>query len=98
MVGGKYVPVEGSEEERKCQLLILANGFEGCERKVAEDFGASIDERGQVKTGEGSYMTDVPGVFSAGDMRRGQSLVVWAITEGRKCAGKVDEYLMGYTV
>lgn len=96
--GGKYVPVEGSEQERKCQLLILANGFEGCEKKVADDFGASIDERGQVKTGEGSYMTDEPGVFSAGDMRRGQSLVVWAIAEGRKCAAEVDEYLMGYTL
>ena len=95
---GRYVPVKGSEKEIKCQLLILANGFEGCESKVPEIFGASVNEKGQVSTRNGSYMTDAAGVFSAGDMHRGQSLVVWAIAEGRKCAKEVDEYLMGYTV
>jgi glutamate synthase (NADPH/NADH) small chain len=57
-----------------------------------------LDERGNVKAGEQSYQTNIPKIFTAGDMRRGQSLVVWAISEGRECARKVDEYLMGSSV
>jgi glutamate synthase (NADPH/NADH) small chain len=57
-----------------------------------------LDERGNVKAAEGKYQTSIPKIFTAGDMRRGQSLVVWAISEGRECARKVDEYLMGKSV
>ena len=78
-------------------LLIIAAGFVGCEDYVAEASKVALTNRGNVDAKEGSYQTSVPKVFSAGDMRRGQSLVVWAIAEGRHCAAAVDEYLMGYT-
>ena len=64
---------------------------------MAEASKVALTNRGNVDAKEGSYQTSVPKVFSAGDMRRGQSLVVWAIAEGRHCAAAVDEYLMGYT-
>lgn len=95
---GKYRNVKGSEQKIPCDLLILANGFEGCEKTVPELFGAELTINGNVKTGSESYMTSSDGVFTAGDMHRGQSLVVWAIAEGRECAREVDKYLMGYTV
>ncbi len=60
--------------------------------------GIEIDEKGNVKADEKNYQTNIPKIFTAGDMRRGQSLVVWAISEGRECARKVDEYLMGYSL
>jgi len=62
---------------------------------LLEELGVELDNRGNVKAEEGKYATNIPKVFTAGDMRRGQSLVVWAISEGRECARKVDEYLMG---
>ena len=88
-------PREGSEFEIPCQLALIAAGFLGSQRYVPEAFGAEIDQRQCVQTEQ--YATSVPGVFAAGDMRRGQSLVVWAIREGQECAAAVDAYLMGYT-
>ena len=78
-----------------CTLLIAATGFAGCASPVCDAFGAEHD--GTVRTPAGSFATNVEKVFSAGDMRRGQSLVVWAIAEGRTVAAEVDEYLTGYT-
>ncbi len=94
---GKLVEVEGTQQVIKCDLLLIAAGFIGCEDYIAEAFGTARTPRGTIRTPEGSYKTDKDKVFSAGDMRRGQSLVVWAISEGRNCAREVDEYLMGYT-
>lgn len=94
---GKLVMTEvpGSGEELPCDLLLVAIGFQGPQSYVAQAFGVEIDGRTNLKT-EG-YATNVPGVFAAGDARRGQSLVVWAIQEGRAAAREVDRYLMGYT-
>lgn len=78
-----------------CQLLIGATGFTGCRKDVCQAFGVDMDRT--VKTPKGSYATSVDRVFAAGDMRRGQSLVVWAIAEGRSAAAEIDEYLIGYT-
>ena len=78
-----------------CGLLIAATGFEGCAPAVCEAFGVAYGRT--VQTGTGSFATNVEKVFAAGDMRRGQSLVVWAIAEGRAAAAAADEYLMGYT-
>lgn len=78
-----------------CGLLIAATGFAGCASNVCKAFGVEMDRT--VRTPEGSYATNVEKVFAAGDMRRGQSLVVWAIAEGRAAAAEVDEYLIGYT-
>ena len=87
--------IPGTEEELPCQLLLIAAGFLGPEGYVSQAFGVETDPRSNLKT-EG-YATSVPGVFAAGDARRGQSLVVWAIAEGRGAARAVDEYLMGYS-
>ncbi len=89
--------VPGSEEELPCQLLLIAAGFLGPEDYVADVFGLSRDARSNVATAPGAYATGVDKIFAAGDMRRGQSLVVWAIAEGRAAAREVDEYLMGYS-
>ncbi|WP_455582683.1 glutamate synthase subunit beta [Dysosmobacter sp.] len=78
-----------------CDLLIGATGFEGCEERVCNSFG--VEREKTVRTRPGGYATNVEKVFAAGDMRRGQSLVVWAIAEGRAAAAEVDEYLIGYT-
>ena len=96
-VDGRFVmaPVEGTQEERPCSLLLIAAGFVGCQSYVAEAFGLPRDKRGGIVTSD--YRTENPKIFAAGDCRRGQSLVVWAITEGRACAKEVDEALMGYT-
>lgn len=91
------VPVEGSEQTLPCELLLIAAGFLGSQPYVSEAFGVELNQRTNVKTEEGSYKTNVDKVFTAGDMHRGQSLVVWGIAEGRACAREVDEYLMGYT-
>lgn len=87
--------VPGSERELPCQMLLLAMGFMGAEEYVAEAFGVECDKAGNVDAP--CYAASVPGVFAAGDMRRGQSLVVWAISEGRAAAREIDRYLMGYT-
>ena len=93
---GKLVNVKGSEKKLKCDLLLIAAGFIGAEKLVPESFKLDMTPRGVVATPEGKYSTNVPGVFAAGDMRRGQSLVVWALAEGTAAAAEVDEYLMGY--
>ena len=96
--GGKLTLLEGTEQRIPCELLLVAAGFVGAEDYVAEAFGVSRTARGTIEThGLESYLTDVEKVFSAGDMHRGQSLVVWAIHEGRQAAREVDAYLMGYT-
>ena len=91
------VPVEGSEKKVPAQLVLIAAGFLGSESYVTEGFGVEVDGRTNVKTEQGSYATSVPGVYTVGDMHRGQSLVVWAISEGRKAAKEVDKDLMGFT-
>ena len=93
--GPKFEAIPGSEFEMDADLVLLAMGFLGPVRGgLIEELGVTLDNRGNVLT-NASYMSSVPGVFAAGDTRRGQSLVVWAIAEGRKAARGVDEYLMG---
>ena len=94
---GSWTEEPGSEQVLPCDLLLIAAGFTGCEPYTAEAFGLPRSARGTVQTAPGRYAAAVPGVFTAGDMHRGQSLVVWAVAEGRACAREVDEYLMGYT-
>ncbi|MCD8144677.1 MAG: glutamate synthase subunit beta [Oscillospiraceae bacterium] len=91
------VEIPGSEEELPCELLLIAAGFLGPQSYVPEAFGLETDARSNVKTAPDHYKTNVEKVFVAGDMHRGQSLVVWGVAEGRACAAEVDEYLMGYT-
>ncbi len=91
------VPVAGTEEELPVDLVLIAAGFLGTEGYILDTMGVEYDGRTNVKTAEGSYETNIKGVFAAGDTRRGQSLVVWAIAEGRNAAREVDESLMGYT-
>ncbi|MGN1074354.1 MAG: glutamate synthase subunit beta [Eubacteriales bacterium] len=91
----RMVTREGTEETIPAQLLLIAAGFTGCESYVPDAFGVQRTPRGCVDAGERDYRTAVPKVFSAGDMRRGQSLVVWAIAEGRACAKAVEEFLTG---
>jgi glutamate synthase (NADPH/NADH) small chain len=98
---GKMVEVPDSEFEMKADLVLLAMGFVSPVVQVLQAFGVELDARGNAKAGtegEGCYKTSAPKIFAAGDMRRGQSLVVWAIREGRQCARAVDEFLMGSTV
>ena len=98
--GGKMTEVPGSEQVIKADLVFLAMGFVSPVATILDAFGVSKDARGNAKAGteaEGGYKTNVNKVFAAGDMRRGQSLVVWAIREGRQAARAVDEFLMGST-
>lgn len=89
--------IEGSEKELPADLILIAAGFLGCEDYTANAFGVPLSPRNTVATsGADSYFTGTDKVFTAGDMHRGQSLVVWAIAEGRECAREIDEYLMGY--
>ncbi|QLY80196.1 glutamate synthase subunit beta [Clostridium intestinale] len=92
---GAFVPVEvpGSEKEWKAELVLLAMGFLGTQDYVSNAFGVDLDARTNVKAGYGNFRTNVDKVFAAGDSRRGQSLVVWAINEGRAVAKEVDSYL-----
>lgn len=87
----------GTEKQLDCDLLIIAAGFTGPRDYVCRAFGVECGTRGTVLSREGSYATNIPRVFTAGDMHRGQSLVVWAIAEGRAAAAEVDRYLMGYS-
>jgi glutamate synthase (NADPH/NADH) small chain len=89
--------IPGTEKIWPAQLVLLAMGFLGPEDQLPEQLGVERDARSNIKTASGSYATNVPGIFTAGDMRRGQSLVVWAISEGRQAAREVDQYLMGTT-
>lgn len=91
------VEVADTVKEIPCDLLIIAAGFLGCEDYIIGDSNVQITKRNTVHTLEDSYETSKTGVFTAGDMHRGQSLVVWAIAEGRHCAAQIDKYLMGYT-
>ena len=91
------VEIPGSEYEVDCQLVLIAAGFLGSEDYVTKAFQVETDPRTNVKTKPGAHATSVEHVFTAGDMHRGQSLVVWAIREGRDCAKEVDRSLMGYT-
>jgi glutamate synthase (NADPH) small chain len=98
MQGGKLVEVPGTEQEYKADLVLLAMGFTAPLASVLDAFGVARDARGNARASTeaaGGYATNVPKVFAAGDMRRGQSLVVWAIREGRQAARAVDEFLMG---
>ncbi len=91
----KFEPIPGTEEEIPADLVLLAMGFTGpVKNGLVDGLGVELDARGNIKADE-NYMTSVPGVFAAGDARRGQSLVVWAIAEGRQAARGIDEYLMG---
>ncbi|MFM2208540.1 MAG: hypothetical protein RIQ96_183 [Pseudomonadota bacterium] len=100
MKDGKFVEIPGTEKEYKADLVLLAMGFVSPVASVLDAFGVEKDGRGNAKASTdftGGYVTNVPKVFAAGDMRRGQSLVVWAIREGRQAARAVDEFLMGYS-
>jgi len=96
---GQYVPVEepGSEETRPAQLVLLAMGFLGPEQPLLKELSVAVDARTNIKAEHEKYATNLAGIFAAGDCRRGQSLVVWAINEGRGAARECDRYLMGYT-
>ncbi len=95
--GGRPTEIEGSEREIPADLVLFAMGFLGPEKPgLVEQLGVDLDERGNVARDK-AYMTSVPGVFAAGDAGRGQSLIVWAIAEGRAAAAAVDEYLTGST-
>ena len=91
------VPVEGTEEILPADLVLIAAGFLGSQKYVTDAFKVEVNQRTNVKTDDGKYQTTKENVFTAGDMHRGQSLVVWAIREGREAAKAVDESLMGYT-
>jgi glutamate synthase (NADPH/NADH) small chain len=93
----EMVPVEGSEKKIPAELVLIAAGFLGTEDYIAKAFGVNLNQRTNVATEPDSYATSVKNVFAAGDMHRGQSLVVWAIREGREVAREVDESLMGYS-
>ncbi|HYZ55816.1 MAG TPA: glutamate synthase subunit beta, partial [Streptosporangiaceae bacterium] len=96
--GGRFEPVPGTERELPADLVLLAMGFTGAERgPLMTGLGVEFDARGNVAR-DGAYATSVPGVFAAGDTGRGQSLIVWAIAEGRSAAAEVDRYLSGDTV
>jgi glutamate synthase (NADPH/NADH) small chain len=92
----QFVEVPGTGREMACELALLAMGFVHPQHEgLLNELGVDLDERGNVKASEKNYQTNISKIFAAGDMRRGQSLVVWAISEGRECARKVDEYLTG---
>jgi len=93
-----YQPIPGTERVFPAQLALIAIGFDGPESTLADELGLERDRRTNVKAKYGQFKTNVDKVFAAGDMRRGQSLVVWAINEGRAAAREVDKYLMGSTV
>ena len=100
MVDGKRTlcEIEGSEKDMPCDMILIAAGFLGAEDYTAQAFGVGLGPRGTVATSSpASYKSSVEKVFTAGDMHRGQSLVVWAIAEGRECAREIDSYLMGYS-
>jgi glutamate synthase (NADPH/NADH) small chain len=91
-----FTEIPNSEREIPCELALLAMGFVHPEKTgVINELNLELDARGNVRTGEGNYQTKMPKIFACGDMRRGQSLIVWAISEGRECARQVDEFLIG---
>ena len=94
----KLKEIEGSEKIHDCELAILALGFTGPESNLADKLGVITDNRSNYKADYGKYQTNIPKVFTAGDMRRGQSLIVWAISEGREAAREVDIFLTGDSI
>jgi glutamate synthase (NADPH) small chain len=95
----QFVEVPGSEREMPCELALLAMGFVHPQHHgLLQQLDVELDEKGNVKASEKNYETNISKIFTAGDMRRGQSLVVWAISEGRECARQVDEHLMGFSI
>jgi glutamate synthase (NADPH) small chain len=96
---GRFIPSEvaGTEQIRPAQLVLLAMGFLGPEQPLLEQLGVERDPRSNAKAEYGRFATNIPGLFAAGDARRGQSLVVWAFNEGRGAARECDRYLMGST-
>ena len=95
----KFTEIPGSERELPCELALFAMGFVHPQHEgLLQQLDVELDERGNVKATEKEFHTNISKIFTAGDMRRGQSLVVWAISEGRECARKVDEYLMGHSL
>jgi glutamate synthase (NADPH/NADH) small chain len=96
---GQFIPKEqpGTEETRPAQLVLLAMGFLGPEQALLKDLGVEVDARSNIRAEHEKFTTNLKGVFAAGDCRRGQSLVVWAINEGRGAARECDRYLMGAT-
>jgi glutamate synthase (NADPH/NADH) small chain len=97
MVGGRFTKIEGSDRELPADFVFLAMGFVGPERGTwLDQLGVAFDERGNIARND-DFMSSVPGVFVAGDMGRGQSLIVWAIAEGRACAAGADRYLVGHS-
>jgi glutamate synthase (NADPH/NADH) small chain len=90
-----FAPLPDSERELPAQLVLLAMGFVGPETHLLEELGLQREQRGGTVKVDAPYTTAVPGIFAAGDARRGQSLIVWAINEGRQCARMVDRYLAG---
>ena len=89
--------IAGSEEVLEADLVLIAAGFTGCESYISDAFQLPLTSRHTIRTKADSYQIADSKYFAAGDVRRGQSLVVWAIAEGRSCAKEVDRYLMGYT-
>jgi glutamate synthase (NADPH/NADH) small chain len=95
----QFVEIPGTEKEIPCELALLAMGFvHPMHEGLLNELGIQRDERGNVLAAEKNYQTNINKIFTAGDMRRGQSLVVWAISEGRECARKVDEFLVGHSL
>ena len=96
---GQFIPVEqpGTEKTHPAQLVLLAMGFLGPEQALLKEIKVETDPRSNVKAEHGKFTTSIPSVFAAGDCRRGQSLVVWAINEGRGAARECDRFLMGAT-
>ena len=94
---GKLEEEKGSEQILDCELLLIAAGFVGVEDLIKDKFKLETSPRNTIVTKPNSYQTSVDKFFAAGDVHRGQSLVVWAIHEGKECAKEVDKYLMGYT-
>ena len=95
----QFVERAGSEREIPCELALMAMGFLHPQHEgLIDELEIEKDERGNVKASEKKYQTSLPKIFAAGDVRRGQSLVVWAISEGRECARNVDEFLMGVSL
>ena len=96
---GQFVPKEvpGTEKTHPAQLVLLAMGFLGPEQALLKEIGVETDARSNIRAEHEKYTTSITSVFAAGDCRRGQSLVVWAINEGRGAARECDRYLMGYT-
>jgi glutamate synthase (NADPH/NADH) small chain len=95
--GPPFTVIEGSEQEWPCDLVFMALGFSGPEQFIADELGLEKDQRSNFKAEYGHYATNIDGIFAAGDCRRGQSLVVWAINEGREAARECDRFLMGST-